>query len=524
MGSDAGNSGEDVVSELLTNAANGLFQSLAPGMLLLILLGALGGMVIGSMPGLSATVGLALLLPITFAMDPLRGLVLMGAFYMGAIYGGSYTAILVNAPGTPSSIATAFDGYPMTRQGRSEEAVIAVTVASLFGGVIGVLGLTFLGPLLAEFVLNFGSQEYFWIGIFGLTIIASLAGRSLIKGLIGGSIGLLIATIGIAPVGGGERFTFGYLPLQGGIDLIVALIGFFTIPAVIDMFVDPGTRTAEMIETDENRNGSVLIPTIRRVLSRPWNLLRSCIIGTVVGAMPGAGGNVANLVAYNEAKRASKHPERFGEGEIDGVVAPEGANNAVVGGGLIPLLTLGIPGAPPDAVIYGVLVLHGLRPGPDLFTSQADLTYTFMASIGIAAVVMVPVGLLAGRAVQRAVVNMPTNYLAPGIIVLTIVGAYAVRNNVIDVVFMLLLGFLGYGLRYLGIQPSTIVLGIVLGPIIEQGLVQGLLSSDRSPAWISFFTDPLSLVIIALIVVGALGPTLASRFKRNGGTDGEETG
>ena len=511
------------MSELLANAANGLVQALAPGPLLLILLGALGGMVIGSMPGLSATVGLALLLPITFTMDPLNGLVLMGAFYMGAIYGGSYTAILVNAPGTPSSIATAFDGYPMTRQGRSEEAVIAVTVASCVGGVIGVVGLVFLGPLLAEFVLNFGSQEYFWIGIFGLTIIASLAARSLIKGLVGGFIGLLISAIGIAPVGGGERFTFGFLPLQGGIDLIVALIGFFTIPAVIDMVVAPGSRTAEMLDTDRTQRGSVLGPTIRLVLSRPWNLIRSSIIGTVVGAMPGAGGNVANLVSYNEAKRASRHPERFGKGEIDGVVAPEGANNAVVGGGLIPLLTLGIPGAPPDAVIYGVLVLHGLRPGNDLFTSQADLTFTFMAAIGIAAIVMVPVGLVAGRAVQRAVVGMPTRYLAPGIIVLTIVGAYAVRSNVIDVVFMLILGFLGYALRYIGIQPSTIVLGIVLGPIVEEGLVQGLLSSDRAMPWTSFFTDPLSLVIIAFIVIGAVGPTLASRLRRNRQT-GEEEG
>lgn len=508
------------MSEVLTNAANGLLQTLAPSMLLLILLGTVGGMVIGSMPGLSATVGLALLLPITFTMGPVSGLVLMGAFYMGAIYGGSFTAILVNAPGTPSSIATAFDGYPMTRQGRSEEAVIAVTVASCVGGVIGVVGLVFLGPLLAEFVLNFGSQEYFWIGIFGLTIIASLATRSLVKGLIGGFIGLLISAIGIAPVGGGERFTFGLLPLQGGIDLLVALIGFFTVPAVIDMIVDPGSRTAEMIETDRAQRSSVLGSTLRRVLSRPVNLIRSSIIGTVVGAMPGAGGNVANLVAYNEAKRASRDPEQFGKGEIDGVVAPEGANNAVVGGGLIPLLTLGIPGAPPDAVIYGVLILHGLRPGNELFTSQGEITFTFIAAIGIAAIMMVPVGLVAGRAVQRAVVGMPTRYLAPGIIVLTIVGAYAVRNNVIDVVFMLLLGLFGYALRYVGIQPSTIVLGIVLGPIIEEGLVQGLLSSDRAMPWTSFFTDPISLVIIALIIIGAAGPSLASRRRRNQRTDG----
>jgi putative tricarboxylic transport membrane protein len=498
---------------MLELLADALVQNLAPSLLLLVLLGVVGGMAAGAMPGLTPTVGLALLLPITFTMNPVSGLVLMGAFYMGAIYGGSFTAILVNAPGTPASIATAFDGFPMTRQGRSEQAIIAVTIASVVGGLMGVVALIFLAPVLANFALRFGPQEYFWLGIFGLTIIASLAAKSLIKGLIGGLLGLLISAVGIAPVGGDVRFTFGLPFLQGGIPLIVALIGLFTIPAVLDMISKPGEREAEMHDEARRRQPNVLGDTLRDVLSRPFNLLRSSVLGTIIGILPGAGGNIANLVAYSEAKRASKRPERFGKGEIDGVVAPEAANNATVGGGLIPLLTLGIPGAPPDAVIYGVLVLHGLRPGADLFTTQGELTFTFMISLAIAAVMLVPVGLVAGRALQRSVVNTPTRYLVPAIVLLTIVGSYAARNNVADVLMMMLLGFFAYVLLALGIPPATVVLGLVLGPIVEQGLVQGLLASAGQEApWTSFFTRPLSLGIIVLTLAGALWP-LWSRWR-----------
>ncbi|HEX2177376.1 MAG TPA: tripartite tricarboxylate transporter permease [Nocardioidaceae bacterium] len=497
---------------MLPDVAQALADVLQPSMLLLCLAGTVAGMAVGATPGLSATVGLALLLPITFTLDPTTGLVLMGAFYMGAIYGGAFTAILVNAPGTPSSIATTFDGFPMTQQGRSEVAIIGITVASVVGGLVGVLGLATLAPLLANVVLAFGPQEYFWMGVFGLTMIAGIA-DSLVKGLAAGALGLLISTVGISPVGGEVRFTFGVTDLQGGVPLIVALIGLFTIPTIIDLMVAPEARSAAMAkEAEQRRRGGVLGSTLRTVLSRPVNLLRSSVIGTFVGILPGAGGNVANLVAYNEAKRTSPRRRNFGKGELDGVVAPEAANNAVVGGGLVPLLTLGIPGAPPDAVIYGVLLLHGLRPGNELFTEQGVLTFTFILALAVAALLMAPVGLVAGRGLQRVVVRAPTQYLAPAIAVLTILGSYAVRNNPLDVVLMVLLGIAGYGLRKVGLPPPAIVLGVVLGPIIETGLGQGLLSaSDRALPWTSFFTRPLSLLIIALVVLGVLWPLLNRR-------------
>jgi putative tricarboxylic transport membrane protein len=500
---------------MFVDIGGALLQVFSPYMLLLVLLGVIGGMAVGATPGLSATVGLALLLPITFAMDPTPGLVLMGAFYMGAIYGGSFTAILVNTPGTPSSIATTFDGYPMTQQGRSEAAIIASTVGSVIGGVVGVIGLLVLAPLLAQVVLAFGPQEYFWMGVFGLTMIAGIA-TSLVKGIAAGFLGLLIATVGISPVGGEVRFTFGMTEMQGGVPLIVALIGLFTIPTIIDLVITPEARASAMAAEGETRKGrGILWSTTADILSRPVNLIRSSAIGTFVGILPGAGGSIANLIAYNEAKRTSKRRANFGKGEIDGVVAPEAANNAVVGGGMVPLLTLGIPGAPPDAVIYGVLLLHGLRPGPDLFDEQGLLTFTFIIAVGVSALMMAPVGLIAGRGLQRAVVRTPTRYLGPAIAVLTIVGSYAVRNSPLDVVMMVLLGLAGYGLRRVGLPPAAVVLGVVLGPIIETGFAQGLLTATAlDHPWTSFFTRPISLVIIVLVVLGLAWPVYTARKER----------
>lgn len=488
----------------------GLLANLDPSMLLLVLVGTLAGMAMGAMPGLSATMGVALLVPFTFAMDPTSGLVLLGAFYMGAIYGGAFTAILVNAPGTPSSIATALEGYQLTRKGRSEEAIVGATMGSFVGGVIGVVGLIFLAPPLAAFSLRFGPQEYFWVAVFGLTIIASMASGSLLKGLIGGLIGLLIATVGIAPVGGDVRFVFGDPMLQGGVPLVPALIGLFTIPEVIRL-VARKTRDAHMIDANQKATG--VFGMIRDIFSRPMNLIKSSIIGTFVGILPGAGGSVANLVAYNEAKRSSKHPETYGKGEIDGVVASESANNGTVSGGFIPTLTLGVPGTPPDAIILGVLMLHGLRPGAELFETSGPLVYTFIIALAVSAIMMVPVGLIAGRGLQRGVMALPVRYLAPSIIVLSIIGAYAIRSSVVDVFIMLALGVGAYMLQRVGIGGAPIVLGLVLGSIAETGLVQGLLTSAGSDVpWTTFFTRPISLVLIGLSVFSAFWPVLQKRW------------
>lgn len=440
---------------MFDNILLGLSHIVSLENLLLVLCGTVGGMVVGSLPGLTATMAVALLVPFTYTMSPVAGLVTLGAIYMGCIYGGCFSAILINTPGTPSSIGTTFDGYPLARQGRGEEAIIGATTGSAVGGIIGTLALVFLSPPLAKVALSFGPAEYFWVGVFGLTIISSLAAGSFLKGITGAIFGVVISTIGIAPIGGDVRFTFGFTSMQGGFNLIVLLIGLFCVPELLNM-VFKGVQNHKAIQY--TRKKGVLWETSRKIFSKPGNLIRSSVIGTIVGILPGAGGNIANLVAYNEARRASKEPETFGKGNIDGVVATESANNATVGGGMIPLVTLGIPGTPPDAIIYGVLMMQGLRPGPELFAERADITYTFMLALGLSALVMIPVGLYGGRMLSRAVGTLPPKYLVPGIGILTIIGSYAIRGNFTDVILMLMFGLLGFGLRYLAFKerPSCL--------------------------------------------------------------------
>ena len=478
--------------------------------ILMIIAGLFGGLISGALPGLTATMAVALLVPFTFTMNPTEGLIVLGAIYMACIYGGAFSAILVNTPGTPSSIGTTFDGYPMAKKGEGERAILTATFASAYGGIVGVLFLLFLSPPLASVALKFGPPEYFWMAVFGITIISSLASKNVLKGFIGGAIGLLISTIGIAPIGGDVRFTAGYPQMQGGIELIVALIGFFCIPEALTMI---GNRTKKFHLTESVRQHGILLRTFVDVMKRQGNLLRSSIIGTLVGILPGAGGSVANLVAYNEAVRVSKTPERFGTGIADGIIATEASNNAVVGGGMIPLVTLGIPGAPPDAVLYGVLLLHGLRPGPELFTTHSDVVYTFIMSLFVATILMVPVGITAGRLLHKTVVRVPIRFLAPIIFFLTIIGSYSIRNNLMDVFIMLTLGVMGYVLKRLDFHPGPITLGLILGPIGEMGFVQALLMGHVLPnKWMIFFNRPLSWVLIVMSLLSLGWPFLMKRF------------
>ncbi len=496
--------------ELLLAAFGQLMQ---PQLLLTILVGVTAGLLVGAMPGLTATMALAVLLPFTFAMDALQGLVALGAVYMGAIYGGAFAAILVNTPGTPSSIATTFDGYPMAKAGRALEAISAATIASVIGGVVGVIALLLLAPPLARLALLFGPAEYFWVAILGLTLIASLSGGSLLKGLLGGTLGLLIGTIGVSPIGGETRFTFGLPVLQGGIELIVALIGLFVLPELLMMAARGRGALSEVTVGSVARSGFVKM--LVQVLSMPGNLVRSCIIGQIIAVIPGAGGSITSLVAYNEAKRASKHPERFGKGAVEGLVASESSNNVMVAGSMVPLLTLGVPGAPPDAVILGVLMLHGLRPGLELFTTSGMLAYGFILSMGIAALAMLPVGLLGGRLVYQIIVKTPYYFLVPGIALITVLGTFALRNSITDVLIMFILGVTGFLLKDLGIDAAPVVLGLILGVIAEMGFVQSLLRGAADPYPIlKLFQNPLSWVLITITILSVASPYIAAHLKR----------
>jgi putative tricarboxylic transport membrane protein len=455
----------------------------------------------------------AVLVPITFSMEPASALILMGAIYTGAIYGGAYSAILLNTPGTPSAIATTFDGYPMAKRGDGDLAITLACISSVVGGLIGAGFLFALAPPLAEVALAFGPVEYFWLAVFGLTLISALSEGNLLKGLIGACFGLLLASVGVAEISADIRFTFGSQVLLGGIETVSALIGLYCIPVMIDLVATPDRHLKVTTESKGFR--------LREALVISWkgkfNLIRSSVIGTLVGILPGAGGSIAGLVAYSEARRSSRRSAFFGKGEPDGVQATESANNATVGGGFIPTLVLGIPGTPPDAVILGALMIQGVRTGPSLFTENGSIVYTFIYGLILATVLMLPAGLVIGRYAYKTIITIPKAMLVPTVAFMTMIGTYAIRNSISDVVIMIVLGVVGWFINRFGFSPSPIVLGLILGRIAEQGFVQawtiGAAGEDLTGM---FFGRPISLVIIVFTLLSLFYPLIRKRLSATG--------
>lgn len=485
-----------------------LLAALTPVNLMLAIAGVVAGTVIGALPGLSATMAVAVLVPFTFAMSPATALIALGAIYTGAIYGGAYAAILLNTPGTPSSIATTFDGYPMAKQGHGDLALTVACLASVFGGLVGAISLLMLAPPLATVALRFGPIEYFWLAILGLTLIASLSEGSVIKGLIGGCAGLLLAMVGVAEVGGDIRYVGPFQPLLGGIDVVAALIGIYCVPVIIDLVANPDPH----LRVSSEVRGYRLAEAGGVLMRSKFNLIRSSVIGTLVGILPGAGGSIASLVSYSEARRTSPRRDNFGKGEPDGIVATESANNATVGGGFIPTLVLGIPGTPPDAIILGALLVQGIRTGPTLFAEQSAIVYTFIWGLIIATLLMLPLGLVIGRYAFKSIVGIPKAMLVPAVAFLTILGSFAIHNNPHEVQQMVILGVIAWGLSRVGFTPSPIVLGLILGSIAERGFVQGyLIGGARGSIVNEFFGRPISLGIITAIIVGLLYPVIIRR-------------
>ena len=486
-----------------------LINALTPLNLLLAVGGVVAGTVIGALPGLTATKAVAVLVPLTFGMEPESALIALGAIYTGAIYGGAYAAVLLNTPGTPSAIATTFDGYPLAKRGDGDLAITLACIASVMGGMVGALFLLLVAPPLAKFALKFGPVEYFWLAAFGLTLIAALSEGSVLRGLIGGCIGLLISAIGTAEVGGDIRYTGGLKSLLGGVDVVAALIGLYCVPVLLDLVATPDPH----LKLTHEVAGFRFKEAIRISWKSKGNLIRSSIIGTLVGILPGAGGSIASLVAYGEARRTSKNPGNFGKGEPNGILATESSNNATVGGGFIPTLVLGIPGTPPDAVILGALLVQGIRTGPSLFGEQSQIVYTFIYGLFIATILMLPVGLVIGRYAFKSIVAIPKAALVPSVAFLTIIGSYAVHNNTHETLQMVVLGLMAWVLGRFGYTASPIVLGLILGTIAESGFVQGyLIGNARGNAFTEFFTRPLSVGIIAFILLTLFYPLVKSRM------------
>ena len=418
-----------------------------PVTLLLMTLSACFGIIMGAVPGLSGTLGIALLLPFTFGLESATALLMLGSVYCGSEYGGSIPSILINTPGTAAALCTTFDGYPMAMKGQAQKALFTALISSVFGGIFGVSALLFLSVPLANVSMKFGAPEQFWLCVFALTIIASLSSGNVLKGVIGALIGLVLACVGMDPVTGYPRFTFNTMELMGGINVVPALIGLFAIPQALLLLRPAGEKGAM---APYNPAPGVFWQTLKDFFRRIWVTLVAGVIGVIVGIMPGAGGNIATFVAYNETKRFSKKPEEFGTGVMEGIMAPEVCNNAVVGGAQIPMLTLGIPGSAPAAVMLGALMTHGLKPGFDLFSEQGDIVFTYTFGLILSNFIILLLGLVLVRIFVRAL-KIPQHFLVVAILALSVVGSYSISSSLMDVLSMAACGLLGYVLvRYMG--------------------------------------------------------------------------
>ena len=485
---------------LLIDGLVNMFQS---GGWLYLMIGVIAGVVIGSLPGLTGTMGMTLLLPFTYSLPPETGLSLLIGIFAGAIYGGSISAILLRTPGTPAAGATLIDGYPMAKRGEAGRALATATIASAMGGLIGALILTFLSPLIARVALHFGAPEYIWLAVYGLTMISFVSGRSLMKGYLAGLVGLLLATIGIDPISGSIRFTFGSMNLLSGVSLQAVLIGLFAMAQALNSVEEYDQPQAKQLSIA--RIG-ISVKDFVRILP---HVVKSAFIGTFVGAVPGTGTDIAAFLSYGEAKRSSKDPEEFGKGAIEGIAAPESGNNACVNGALIPMFTLGIPGEAGTAVLLGGLMVLGLTPGPLLFRDHPETIYSVFAATITSNLCILVFGLLCARLFAK-VLSLPKNMISAIIFVLALTGSFAMRNNVFDVMTTIVAGIVGYFMTKADYPVAPVLLGIILGPTVEQNLSRALLISGGS--YSILFTRPISILFI-VIIAGTLFSNLRKQYQ-----------
>lgn len=492
----------------MTDILAALSMIMVPTNILGLFFGVLVGIAFGCMPGLSVNMGLALLFPVAFTIKGIGGIIMLLGIYCGAIYGGSISAILLKTPGTPASVATTLDGYPMaTKMHQPGRALGLSTMASTFGGVFSTICLILLAPQLAKVALQFSKPEYFALAIFGLSIITSVSSGSVVKGIMGGLIGLFLATVGIDAMSGTLRFTLDTTYLLGGVSFIPILIGVFAFAQVLSSIEDYYHREVSEVKLAVDR----LLPSFEDIKRVFVTLVRSSAIGTFIGCVPGTGGDIASFVSYDQAKRWSKHSKNFGNGEPEGICASEAGNNAVSGGAFIPVLTLGIPGDGATAIMMGALMVQGLQPGPLLFVEKAPDVYAIFIGLLLANVIMGILGFSLLRFFIK-VVSVPMHILLPIIVMMTFVGTYSYNNSMNDVYLMVASGFIGYFLNKLGFSMSAIIIGIILGGMAEQNFVGSLIMSDG--AFSIFFTRPLCLFFLLAAAVSLLSPFLGKLFKK----------
>jgi len=473
-------------------------------LLLLIVLATLGGILVGALPGLNATNGVALLLPFTITMEPIAAIAVLTTIYCAATFAGAITAILINTPGTSASATTCLDGYPLAQRGEAGRALGMAAVSSTIGGIISVLCLMAAAPLLAGAAYKFAPPEYFALTVFGLSMLASIGEESSIKSIMSGAFGVLLATVGIDLLTTVERFTFGMNELTEGIGFVPVMIGVFGIAELLAQAGQLG------IVRERITLRAIQLPS-KADYQKTWKaILRSSGIGTFIGILPAEGATIASMIGYNEAKRWSKTPEEFGKGSIEGIAGSEAANNSATGGAMVPTLALGIPGSPTAAVILAGLMVHGLRPGPTMFTEQSTFVFAIFWSMLLVNVLFFFIGLYGARIFARATL-IPLTILWPMVFLFSIVGAYALDQSMIDVWIALIFGVIGYLMRRYGFSVVSLAIGLILGGMLEKRLGQSMVMLDEQ--WWLIATRPLSLFFLVLTVLALAGPFLLKKLK-----------
>ena len=481
-----------------------LMVMLAPLNLLMMVVGVCAGIIIGALPGLNVIFAISVLLPFTFGMDSIASMYLLLGTYCGGTFGGSISAILINTPGTPAACATVFDGYPLAQKGRAGDALKTALISSFVGGIISCFALLFFAPQIASMATKFGAPEIFSLCVFGMAAAIGIAGDKPVKGLIMACMGLAFSTVGIDSSEGGQRFMFGNMYLLAGISSVAIMLGVFAMAEVLD-------KSVNTFQADEDKVSGLTYTksTIKlKEIFKYWKtMLWSSVYGIVIGAIPGTGGAVAAMMSYNEARRKSRHPEKFGTGSIEGVVAPETGNNATTGATLIPLLTLGIPGDASVAVLIGALTMQGIIPGPSLFASGSSWVYMIMGGLFIVNVVMLLEGLFFTKLFAN-LIKVPVKILTPCIMMLCVVGAFSIASNAFNIIVMMLFGAFGYVFRKNDFPLAPFIIALVLGKLMESNLRRSLILSQGSP--MIFVTRPISLLILVLAVLSLAYPMIRS--------------
>ena len=488
--------------------------SLSWQVLLAMAIGTVAGIIIGALPGLGTVLGLVMALPFTFAMEPATAIALLLSIYVSSIYGGSISAILINVPGTPQSAATVFDGYPMAQKGDGALALGYATIASFIGGVFSLIVLVIFAPQLAKVALSFGPIETFALILFALTTVAWVSSGQMLKGLIAALIGLFLATVGPDEMTGQIRFHFDNLFLSAGFTVIPLLIGIFAISEILYQ-----AGTVDDVNRPSVSKGGFKVPPWSAWRPRIGTLLRSCSIGSFIGVLPGTGATAATFISYAEAKRRAPNPEAFGKGEPSGLIASESSNNAVSGGAMVPMLSLGIPGDGGTVVMLGALTIHNVIPGVRLFQEQPHLVTLIFVLLFVANVFMLVLG-AAGASVYSRLLRIPVTLLMPLVLMLCIVGAYAIRSNPVDLVVVMVFGIIGFLLRLNSFPAAPIIIGFILGAPLERNLRQGLILTDTD--FLSFFASPIASILFAvtglmLLNLFGLGRLVSSWLSKKSG-------